>query len=216
MDRTRSSLFKQLRDFDRIDKTEVPAYGKSYSSAIYIYKMFLAKEKAVYQQLNCVKWQESTFIGYYWAPLEDEVLIEQVLKDKYPSASITPETKYNLQRPTFIKTNQVTDIYQMVVDTYGIPGYREANPALLTIVTFPFFFGMMFGDMGHGSIVLTFALLAVLFPSIFKGGALEPVLYARYMLLMMGVMAFYCGLIYNEWFAIPTNFFGSCYDININ
>ena len=111
VDRTRSSLFKQLRDFDRIDKTEVPGFGKPYTSAIYIYKMFLAKEKAVYQQLNCVKWQESTFIGYYWAPLEDEVLIEQVLKDKYPSASITPETKYNLQRPTFIKTNQVTDIY---------------------------------------------------------------------------------------------------------
>lgn len=104
----------------------------------------------------------------------------------------------------------------MVIDTYGIPSYREANPALVTIITFPFFFGMMFGDMGHGSIVLTFAILATLFPSMFKGGFLEPVLYARYLLLFMGIMAFYCGFIYNEWFAIPTNFFGSCYDININ
>jgi V-type H+-transporting ATPase subunit a len=32
---------------------------------------------------------------------------------------------------------------------------------------------------------------------------------------MLGIMAFYCGFIYNEWFAIPTNMFGSCYDLNI-
>jgi V-type H+-transporting ATPase subunit a len=51
-----------------------------------------------------------------------------------------------------------------LVDTYGIPSYREANPALLTGVTFPFFFGMMFGDMGHGSILLVFASILVLFP----------------------------------------------------
>jgi hypothetical protein len=38
----------------------------------------------------------------------------------------------------------------------------------------------------------------------------------RYLFFLMGLNAFYCGFIYNEWFAIGTNFFGSCYNLNDN
>lgn len=56
----------------------------------------------------------------------------------------------------------------MIVDTYGTPTYLEANPAVISIATFPFFFGMMFGDMGHGSVLTIFAIYLVLFAGRFK------------------------------------------------
>lgn len=85
---------------------------------------------------------------------------------------------------------------------------------MLTIATFPFFFGMMFGDMGHGSVLFIIAATLVFGNESFKGTVPAALLSARYLLLLMGIMATYAGFIYNEYFAITTNFFGSCYNMN--
>lgn len=37
----------------------------------------------------------------------------------------------------------ILDCFRLV-DTYGTPRYREANPMLFTCITFPFLFGIMY------------------------------------------------------------------------
>jgi V-type H+-transporting ATPase subunit a len=73
---------------------------------------------------------------------------------------------------------------------------------------------MMFGDMGHGSILLAVALVLVLGADRFKDTLLAPVLGLRYIFMFMGISATYCGFIYNEFFAMQTDIFASCYHIN--
>lgn len=73
-------------------------------------------------------------------------------------------------------------------------------------------FGIMFGDYGHGSLIFALGLVLTLGADCLEKhvGAL---LKFRYLLLMMGFFSMYNGLLYNEFFAIPNDWFGSCYNI---
>jgi V-type H+-transporting ATPase subunit a len=55
--------------------------------------------------------------------------------------------------------NHFISVFQQIVDTYGVPSYKEINPAIFTQVTFPFLFGVMFGDIGHGLLILIPSLI---------------------------------------------------------
>ena len=89
--------------------------------------------------------------------------------------------------------------------------YKEINPAVFAMVTFPFLFGVMFGDIGHGALWLIIGTLLVLFNDQIQRSGMASAGQVRYLILLMGIFATYNGFIYNEFFAIPLEIFGSCY-----
>jgi V-type H+-transporting ATPase subunit a len=115
--------------------------------------------------------------------------------------------------PTHFITNKFTYGYQEFVNTYGIPRYREANPALFTAATFPFLFGVMYGDIGHGLFLFCVGLTLLWNEKAndnSKLGEMTEGLHAgRYMITMMGFFAVYAGLIYNDCFSLGLNLFGT-------
>jgi len=210
-ERTQSEIRKQLMDFDTIkgssDGIERP------SSTIYIYKMFLAQEKTLYQTLNMMKSQKDYLLGYYWSPAEYEFNIKTALQKQTATKITEVNNQYGIMPPTFNKITDFTNVFQMIVDTYGVPTYKEANPVPVSIVSFPFFFGVMFGDMGHGSILCAFGIYLTLMGHKLDKTALKPFVEMRYFLLLMGICSTYCGLLYNEFFAMPAQLFSSCYEL---
>lgn len=65
--------------------------------------------------------------------------------------------------PTYNRTNKFTNAFQVLIDSYGVANYRELNPAPYTIISFPFLFAVMFGDLGHAVIMTLFASWMVLY-----------------------------------------------------
>jgi len=117
--------------------------------------------------------------------------------------------------PTYFETNKFTYAYQEFVNTYGIPRYREANPALFTAATFPFLFGVMYGDIGHGSFLFAAGLYMLYHEKANDNEKLSEMAggmhMGRYMITMMGFMAVYAGLVYNDMFSLGVDFFGTRY-----
>lgn len=68
---TRNSMKDQLNHFNNNANNNGGEAGGDRISTIYIYKMFLAKEKALYQNMNMMVLQNQTFIAYFWAPIDE-------------------------------------------------------------------------------------------------------------------------------------------------
>ncbi|HTS15273.1 MAG TPA: V-type ATPase 116kDa subunit family protein [Candidatus Sulfotelmatobacter sp.] len=60
-----------------------------------------------------------------------------------------------VQPPTFLQPSPART-FQPLVDTYATVPYRDVNPSLLVGVLYVLMFGMMFGDVGHGALLLAF------------------------------------------------------------
>ena len=104
--------------------------------------------------------------------------------------------------PTYFRINKFTAAFQGIVDGYGVPRCGEINPAAFTIITYPFLFGVMFGDVGHGLLVLVFALYLVCNERKYNamreeqiGEILSYPWHGRYVLLLMGLFSIYAGLL---------------------
>jgi vacuolar-type H+-ATPase subunit I/STV1 len=69
-----------------------------------VYKWFVAKEKALYLALNNMNQGSSTYIGYFWAPLESEQTILEQLRS-FPTTDMKRYESHTIKPPTYIKTN---------------------------------------------------------------------------------------------------------------
>jgi len=182
-------------------------------SLLEVYKWFVAKEKAIYNSMNQMKSGQATYIGYFWCPTAIEEQVRIQLRT-YPTTDVQRYENHTIKPPTYLKTNEFSMAFQEIVNTYGVPMYKEINPAVFAIVTFPFLFGVMFGDIGHGFLLLFAGILLVVMDSKIRVG-MEAASAVRYLILLMGFFAFFNGFIYNEFFAIPLDLFGSCYSQDV-
>ncbi|VVB01749.1 unnamed protein product [Arabis nemorensis] len=178
------------------------------------------REKAVYDTLNMLNFDvtKKCLVGEGWCPTFAKTQIHEVLqRATFDSNSQVGVIFHVMQAvespPTYFRTNKLTNAFQEIIDAYGVARYQEANPAVYSVVTYPFLFAVMFGDWGHGLCLLLGALYLLARERKLStqklGSFMEMLFGGRYVILLMALFSIYCGLIYNEFFSVPFHIFGS-------
>jgi V-type H+-transporting ATPase subunit a len=146
-------------------RAELERIGESIAT----WRDFVRKEKKVLETLNLFSYdpRRKTLIAEGWIPSRDAPAIQAALRRAADVAGthLAPiiHTLEGSKPPTFHRTNKFTEAYQTIIDSYGVAAYQEVNPGLFTVITFPFLFAVMFGDLGHGVIAVLAALAMILF-----------------------------------------------------
>jgi len=94
-----------------------------------------------------------------YIPAKKEAEFRQMFGRWIVSSEPAEPEAANEQVPVLMENRKGLRLYQPVTKEQGIPAEHEVDPTPLVSFVFPVFFGMMFGDVGHGLILTAFMLL---------------------------------------------------------
>ncbi len=101
--------------------------------------------------------------------------------------------------PTLLRPTRLAAPFHLLVNTYGVLPYSDVDPTAFAAFAFVVMFGMMFGDAGHGLLLILLSLLLARQ----RHGPLARVRASWPLVAAAGVFATIFGLLYGEFFG-PT------------
>lgn len=101
--------------------------------------------------------------------------------------------------PTLLKNPPQTSAMELLTTTYGYPSYHELDPSSLIAFTFPITFGLMFGDVGHGLVLILLGYLIGV--KMDTAGQLRKL---GRILILCGIFSSLSGFLYGSVFGIET------------
>ncbi len=105
------------------------------------------------------------------------------------------EVAETVDPPTMISNNRFVRPFEELTKLYGLPHYKELDPTPVIAMTFPILFGLMFGDLGHGLVLLIGGLTIGKLIKVNQG-----IKNVCYIMAACGIAACVTGVLFGEFF----------------
>ncbi|MFB9840158.1 V-type ATPase 116kDa subunit family protein, partial [Actinoallomurus acaciae] len=156
----------------------------------------LAGEAALREraQASTTRDEVSALLG--WAPADAVAALSERLATVEGAVVVLPRPR-GVEVPSELRTGGVRGSLTSLVETYGTVPYRDVDPTPLAAGAFLLMFGMMFGDVGHGTLLLLLAVALAFWPRLARFRRAWPLAAGA------GVTGIVFGVLYGEFFG-PT------------
>ena len=110
---------------------------------------------------NAVRYGDTdTFYLAGWVPLSGKKRLESALGDiKGITAKFEKPEETESEPPVKLKNRMPFKAFEFFVSMYGLPTYKEVDPTPFVAITYFLLFGIMFGDVGQGLVLMLVAYI---------------------------------------------------------
>jgi V/A-type H+-transporting ATPase subunit I len=202
-------------------KTKVANISREDGEYLLVEREVITAERAFEQAKGYCGKTESTFMIEGWAPTAKIKQISADLKSICANEVIVKNWA-SRNAPTQMQNPKlpVLSTFEKLTVGFGVPKSDEIDPTVLWLVTYPLFFGFMFGDVGNGlvvtlvsSIIYYYKRRGLTIPDNSfggLGGVFSMVVQGAPLLILSGLSAFVVGFLYGtvfgnvQWFRMIT------------
>ena len=171
---------------------EIEEYTKSCRADLLEYYEQLSKLQLMVDMHKKAVRTKSSFCILGWIP---KACIDGFLKklEEFPNVVCTNAGKQyrdKLKPPTLLKNPGIFKPFEEFVEMYGLPAHNEIDPTPFLAITYFIFFGMMFGDLGQGALMVIAGLVIWFWKRVNLGRIIS----------IIGVSSMAFGLVYGSVF----------------
>ncbi len=96
------------------------------------------------------------YILYGWMAAKDAGKLERdmAMDEMINWVEQEPGDEGSGEPPTKLKNPWILKPFELFVEMYGLPAYHEMDPTLFMALTYTLMFGIMFGDVGQGAVLV--------------------------------------------------------------
>lgn len=131
-----------------------------------------------------------------WTPADSVASLSELLASVEGAVVVLPRPR-GVEVPSLLRTGGIRGSFNPLTETYGAVPYRDVDPTPLAVGAFLLMFGMMFGDAGHGVLLLAIAMALAFWPRLARYRRAWPFAAGA------GLMGICFGILYGEFFG-PT------------
>jgi len=184
-----------------------------------VQREIIGAERAFEQAKGLCGKTETTYMIEGWMPTAKISPVSAQLKTMCDDEVII-RSWASKNGPTSLHNPKTVAIFQKLTVGFGIPKSDEVDPTVLWLITYPIFFGFMFGDVGNGIVVMIISSILFMYkrrglviPDTAyggMGGVFSMVIQGSGLLIFSGAAALVVGFLYGtvfgnvEWFRMLT------------